>query len=264
MAPTRRAFTLVELLVVIGIIGLLISITLPGLSGARLAASRVKAQANARSVAQAFGMFGEKHGRYPFVGQGFRAPGIPEQAPDPPPGVVMAPWWPRGTMVGVSGHWSHAFMWPGILADVAPWPDHYATWVSPGRETALPEEIPDMAHGGVEATVSFRYSNSFVARPTLWKEGTALEAGLLAPVTPTEVAYPSSKAVAWDAELAYLRRAPAIVHGHYDAPTAVAFVDQHADLKNPKDAAPGFANPLNAGDSRTLHNTPEGALGRDF
>jgi prepilin-type processing-associated H-X9-DG protein len=70
--PTRRvpsirrfaAFTLVELLVVIGIIALLISILLPALSKARRAANNVVDLANVRSIVQAMQVYATNYNGY--------------------------------------------------------------------------------------------------------------------------------------------------------------------------------------------------------
>src|SRR5690349_12940905 len=62
----RSAFTLVELLVVIGIIAILISILLPSLSRARAAANGVQCMANRRPIGQAMVMYyGEDKGFIP-------------------------------------------------------------------------------------------------------------------------------------------------------------------------------------------------------
>jgi prepilin-type N-terminal cleavage/methylation domain-containing protein/prepilin-type processing-associated H-X9-DG protein len=64
--PGFKAFTLVELLVVIGIIALLISIILPALSKARETANRIKCQSNVRQLCMAMIMYtNDNRGYFP-------------------------------------------------------------------------------------------------------------------------------------------------------------------------------------------------------
>src|SRR5213075_447395 len=60
----RRGFTLVELLVVIGIIAVLVGILLPALSKARTASQALKCSSNLRQLVLASHMFANEHGGY--------------------------------------------------------------------------------------------------------------------------------------------------------------------------------------------------------
>ncbi len=71
----RKAFTLVELLVVIGIIAVLIAILLPALQRAKEQANRVKCAANLKQFGVAFQLYTtDNKGRFPACG----AEGLPE------------------------------------------------------------------------------------------------------------------------------------------------------------------------------------------
>jgi|GEM_PF-427624 len=68
---TKRAFTLIELLIVIAIIALLISILLPALKEARIAANSLREQAACRSMMQGWAMYASEYK------DGMTIPGIP-------------------------------------------------------------------------------------------------------------------------------------------------------------------------------------------
>jgi prepilin-type processing-associated H-X9-DG protein/prepilin-type N-terminal cleavage/methylation domain-containing protein len=74
----RHAFTLVELLVVVGIVSVLVALLMPALAEAREAANRAKCLATLRGMAQAAHMHATEHGGYmPAAGyQGPRALGV--------------------------------------------------------------------------------------------------------------------------------------------------------------------------------------------
>src|SRR5438270_13665048 len=75
----RRAFTLIELMVVIGIIAILLGILLPSLSRARESSNRAKCLSNLRQVGGAYVMYAMDHnGRLPKTA--LTGAGVPQDA----------------------------------------------------------------------------------------------------------------------------------------------------------------------------------------
>ena len=122
----RQAFTLVELLVVIGIIGLLISILLPALNKARAQAARVKCESNMRQLVQACAMYeGENKTCIPYCnwGEPFK---VSSQA-DPKNGVYGFGWLyayidkRKGYGAPIDGTWTNPYPTVGVESGVL-WP----------------------------------------------------------------------------------------------------------------------------------------------
>ncbi|GJM19910.1 MAG: hypothetical protein DHS20C14_21230 [Phycisphaeraceae bacterium] len=259
----RRAFTLVEVLVTISIISILLAILLPALGKARTASRQTLALVNARTVAMSFDEYlNDNDETYPFIPL--------REDPNIPGGgeAVYFQWWPENTFIGVSDAFALEWAWPAVLKSVAPWQESYPVWVSPGMSTDLPENPPDFGEDDSEPAeefISWRLSSAFLGDPKIWDaDDPGTDASLHRAVRRGEVTFASSKVLLWDTHLAYLRGAPELREGHWDAPTPMAFADGHAAVNNPLDAREGVSNALRFGDDRRLHNTADGAKGIDY
>lgn len=104
---SRHGFTLVELLVVIGIIALLVSMLLPALNRARGFANSLKCQSNLKQIGMAVHLYA--NGNQDFAPWGF-APGVTGILPSGASGGVYYARWPE-TLSGILGtvEWSESY-----------------------------------------------------------------------------------------------------------------------------------------------------------
>lgn len=269
----NAAFTLIELMVVIGIVGILIALVLPALRGARGAAMQTVALSNVRSVGQLMNVYTADHGRHPYRGLGEYPASMLEIFPDfePMPDAAMYQWYPGGVLIGTTGHFEQAWLWPSIVAPLDEWPEHWETWVSPRKDRPLPtqDDFDFSEDNPIRDQISVRYSNSFVARPEFFGErrGATEDAMLrqLRATRPGDVRFPSSKVMLWDHDLAYrtdkvLER----VEGLLDADTPMFFADGHGAVRNPTEASEAVENPMAEDGTMKLADTKDGVHGRDY
>lgn len=246
-----RGLSLVEILVSIGVVAILVAITLPALSGARVSAGRTRMLSNLRGIGTVFEVYTQTYdGCYPFHS---RTDWYRMSPPDEGPSILRT-----------DDPWAMSINWPSVFHEIAPWREHYRSWLNDGRSVS--ESVPWFGDqvSGVSGTVSYIYTHSFMARPEVWRPGLApLTAGEidrhLAPVRAPEVTSPPLKALCFDADRAYLRRAATP-----QDPRGVLTADGSASLRSAGEGTEPVQNRVNDASPRRYHDTPNGVRGRDF
>ena len=265
----RTGFSLIELLVTMGIIGILTALLLPALSGARGSALQTVALSNVRSVGTQFLDYTTTNGKFPQQNRGELPKGVDFGGEYVPVGdELISQWYPGGVVIATTDYFDHDWMWPAMVADIEEWPTYWDTWISPRKDQELPK-LEDIGFGSdlqVRDMISIRYSNSFVARPDYWNGNShSGDFSLLRATRPHDVRFASGKVLLWDDELSYIsgKQTPERVDGLLDDETPMAFADGHAEALLPSDASEGVLNSM-TGVSTKLHNTKDGVHGRDY
>lgn len=241
-----RGYSLVEVLVVVVVIALLIGITLPALAAVRSRAGYGKSLANLYGLGVTMQVYHERYGAYPFFDAGQELVFTPE-------GHTPA------LRVGIAPEWDIERYWPCVMHGVAPWREHFGTWVSPGldREPGRAWLKAGSPSDGSTTAIdpSYRYSNSFVATAETWM---ATGDARFAAQRADGVAHPSGKTLMLDHDAAYLRR-----EVKASDPRPVLFADGSAAGIADKDVREGATNRLRPGAVKKHHDTGEGVRGRD-
>ena len=236
---TRTAFSLIELLVAIGVIGVLIGLLLPALSGAKGAALRTRSLADLRQIGVSFELYlGAHRDTHPY-----QPAGLPYH---------VTPGSPYGTISDSNAPWSLGYAWPALFHRVAPWAEHYRVWSAHDPDAG---HLPWQTDDGLWILPVYHYSNSFIGAPATWMdEGEFGDR----PTRRHEVRFPASKVIVFDRMTPHHRGPePAAARG-------ILLTDSSARHAKDADAARPFPNRTGKGQSGIYHNTPAGLLGRDI
>ncbi len=241
----RAGFSLIEVLVTIGVIGILIAILVPVLFGAKAAGGQTVTLSNLRQLGLTMADYHATHREaYPFAPAGSSFQLGP---PDAGMGAISP------------GYWDLSIYWPALLHDIAPWREHFATWVGPGGvEDDQRPWMRETEFGQTFRWPSYRLSHTMFARPELWAPATEDDQAFYRPVFVKDVRHPASKVVFWDAELTHLQSSPEADRD----PRASLFADGHVSVHRLSEAA--TPPTISFKDTRPLQDTPDGVHGRDY
>lgn len=236
----RDAFTLVELLVVIGVVALLISILLPALAGARVETKRQKSLTNIRTLATVVQAYCEANKEW------YPRPEEHRWYETVDGRVFQTPFW--------QGHST----WVGVTAAYMPQEGYRQLVHCPDSLSADDKSFP---------YTSYLYSWSFLSRPEVWRDDPDVSA-FTAGTRLSDVLFPSQKGILWDADAGYLRRNRSFIGADLAVSVPVCFVDGSARCLRPSDATAPVVN-VYAPSQHPLHFrrilcTRDGVRGIDY
>lgn len=236
------AFSLIEMLVVISILGVLFALTLPALSHARESALLITAMQHQRQVAIGLNHYCDDNNQvFPYWGK---------------PGTNDADLYYHGRLIFENAHWAHPYAWGMYLEDHG-----YDGWSSASSGTGLTFGGQDASHASLESFfTSLHYiTHTVYAEPSYFDgDPGSQKISHYRVMRLTDAVHPSSKGMLW-ASLAQFGFRPATTRR---TPYVATLCDLHTEapdhsmLLDPIELNDGWSFPFAA--------TRDGMLGRDL
>ncbi len=229
----RQGVTLLELLVVVAVIAVLISITIPAVGKARSAAQRIESLSRLnQNYTLILAYAGDRGGQFPMA----ESPG-PLQLNDGT-GPTASVRLDGGRVIGW-GWFGHSLFWHIVLASYGEQVTE-AFW-SPVRQGDLPD---------IATPSDYRLTESVMAEIRYWQAGGEQRIEMWRGMRFSETKSPSAKVFLYDSRFG--DRAPMV------------FGDGHAAENRKSDASQGVANTVTGGGPLSLLRTERGLHGRDY
>lgn len=249
----RRAFTLIETILVVLLVGLLVSLLLPALAEARMAARAMASTSQLRGHGQIMAMYsGDWDDAFPWFA-------------DPKATQTVVRCEERNTSIVIAYFYS-SNTWNYALADA-----YYSGNFD--DESFYPPGMPDWegTSGKRGGPTPYGYGCAFIARPEFWNQETRIGPKQWGPTRTSEVTFPTDKTLLisdWPLYRSLVD--PLQAPGAINAQTEMCFVDGSAERRKVSDLRSGYPS----GDGTfqgsfhpfdfmyTLH-TIDGVRGRD-
>jgi prepilin-type N-terminal cleavage/methylation domain-containing protein len=232
----RRGVTIIEVLVVIGIIALLVAIVVPALFHARQSARSTRSATNCKQLATLIVMYADRNaGRFPVPKPGQFVPAMSDQL------LLQYP------------YWDFHRTWPGLLYDELPYQAHVDVYRAPNAKFKFDGDVPWPS--------SYSFTLTAGAPGELWVRSADQLRIETRVMRLDDVFFPSSKGMLWE------------VGGHLRAveedgaqSVPIGFMDLSVRALVPRFASEAVSNTTNSVGyaNARIHNTERGLQGVDY